>query len=373
MDPRRIVFIAGQLVLGGAEQQLYHLLAGLDRSRFEPVVITLGTSQHEYWEEPIQHLKIPLCRVPRNTGRLERTFRIAAQLRRMRPHIVHSWVFHTNAYAAVAGSMAHTSLRVGSMRESYTGLPNDRFLRWIGFRGLDALVTNASQTAIGLERLGLTRTKVKVVPNGATIPDPVSAIQRKDLKKELGFEESDLVVGTIGRLDSNKNHQMLMRSFAKLATDWPMLRLLIIGDGPLKNDLQSMAERMGVSSKVKLAGRIPGAARFLSAMEICCLTSHTEGMPNLVMEAGAAGVPVIATRCGDVADLVDDSVSGFLVDIDDDTRMKDHINFMLSNPDSRMQMGQMGRKKIRDEYSLGAMISRMTTLYDELFREKLHA
>src|SRR5687767_9286392 len=112
MKPRGIVFIVGQLAVGGAEQQLYYLISGLDRSRFEPAVITLGARDGEYWEKPIRDLNVPLWRVPRNSGRAERTFRIAALVHRVNPRIVHGWDFHTNAYAAVAG-VANRSLRVG--------------------------------------------------------------------------------------------------------------------------------------------------------------------------------------------------------------------------------------------------------------------
>src|SRR5262249_36282827 len=166
--PYRTVFIAGRLILGGAEQQLYYLLSGLDRARIDPVVITLGSTQEEYWEEPIRNLNVPLWRLQRNTGRFERTIRIARLLRQLQPHIVHGWVFYTNPYAAVGGALAHVPVRFGSMRESYGGLPNNAFLRQIGCRGLDVLVTNAAQTA-GEVQKNKVRVQVKVVPNGNPI------------------------------------------------------------------------------------------------------------------------------------------------------------------------------------------------------------
>src|SRR5215510_6084045 len=101
--PFGLAFIIGQLGLGGAEQQLYHLLSGLDRSRFRPVVITLGPTPHEYWEQPIARLDIPVRHVPRSIGRALRVFRIAAILHLQKIQMVHGWVFHANPYSALAG------------------------------------------------------------------------------------------------------------------------------------------------------------------------------------------------------------------------------------------------------------------------------
>src|SRR5262245_9641509 len=240
--PRRIAFIVGQLIIGGAEQQLYYLLSGMDRSRFDPVVISLGPTIGEYWEEPIRALDVPIWHVPRDAGRIGRVFRIAAILRETKAQVVHAWSFHANPYAATSGRLAKVPLRVGSMRESYEGLPNDRFLRWVGCRGLDILVANAAHTASELEQLNVTRAVIRVVPNGTGIPEAFTTHDRIRMKEELGYGGSDLIVGAIGRLDSNKNHAMLMRAFAPLARDWPELRLAIMGDGPLRAELQTLAE-----------------------------------------------------------------------------------------------------------------------------------
>src|SRR5688572_26245082 len=119
-------FIAGQLGLGGAEQQLYYLLAGMDRSRFRPVVISLGPTPHEYWEERIVRLNIPVSHVPRKLGRTVRAVRIAGILRAENVQIVHAWVFHANPYSALAGRIGRVPIRLGSMQEAYNGLPNDK-------------------------------------------------------------------------------------------------------------------------------------------------------------------------------------------------------------------------------------------------------
>ena len=363
--PIGLAFIIGQLSLGGAEQQLYYLLAGLDRSRFRPLVISLGPKPDEYWVQPIIRLGIPVHHIPRRFGRTLRALRIADVLRVQKIQIVHGWVFHSNPYAAMAGGLARISIRLGSMREAYSGLPKRKFLRWIGFRGLDVLITNSTRTAQQLQTLDSLRARVQIVPNGVPLPEKIDPIERSRLKIDLGCSDRDLLIGSIGRLDENKNYCMLLRVFALLCEKWPVLRLVIIGDGPMKGKLTAMAEHLGIISKVSFPGSIPHAARYLPAMDVCCLTSYTEGMPNLVMEAAAARLPVVSADCGDTGDLIDHGVSGYLVAPDDDVTMADHVNSLLSNTKHRISMGQAAREKMRREFSIESMIMRMTRLYEE--------
>ena len=180
--PVGLAFIVGQLGLGGAEQQLYYLLSGLDRSRFRPIVISLGATPKEYWERPITELGIPVHHISRRVTRAVRAFRITKLLRVYGVQIVHGWVFHSNPYSAVAGRLANVSIRLGSMREALSGLRGGKFLRWMGYQGLDALITNSIETARQLEQFQLTRARVRRVPNGVPVPEPINQIERTRLK-----------------------------------------------------------------------------------------------------------------------------------------------------------------------------------------------
>src|SRR5262245_44997149 len=363
--PCGLAFIVGPLFLGGSEQQLYHLLSGLDPSRFRPIVISLGARHDAYWDQPIKSLGVPLWHVARSLGRAGRAMQIASLLRSEKIQIVHGWMFYTNPYSAVAGRLAGIPLRLGSMRENYEGLPNDKLLRWMGGRGLDILITNSAMVADQVREFRLTRALVRVVYNGVHIPKQVSQAERSRLKSELGFSDAHLLIGNVARIDSNKNHAMLLQAFATLAEKWPALRLVIIGDGPLKSQLAAIAEQLGVAQKVRLPGSIPRAARYLPAMEVFCLTSHTEGMPNVVMEAAAAGVPVVSTTCGGSEELIECGVTGFLVSPNDAAAMSKHVDLLLANAEQRRSIGQAGRAKMCRAYSMKVMVARMTQVYEE--------
>jgi glycosyltransferase involved in cell wall biosynthesis len=363
--PLGLAFIVGQLGLGGAEQQLYYLLSCLDRSRFCPIVISLGARADEYWAQPIKSLGIPLWHIGRSLGYAGRAIQIATLLRSKKIQVVHGWVFHANPYAAMAGRLAGVPLRLGSIRGSYEGIPRDKLVRWMGYRGLDILITNSAIAAAQVCKFRRTRALVRVVPNGIHIPRQVTQTERSRLKVELGFSNTHLLIGSIGRLDSNKNHAMLLHAFATLTEKWPALRLVIIGNGPLKSQLAAVAEQLGIAEKVYLPGAIPLAARYLPAMEVCCLTSYTEGMPNLIMEAAAAGLPVVSTTCGGSVELIESGTTGFLVSPNSAADMSRYLDLLLADAEQCRRMSQAGREKMRREFSVEIMATRMTQVYEE--------
>jgi len=365
----RLAYIVGQLILGGAEQQLYYLLSGLDRSYFRPFVITLGSAPDEYWTRPIEELGVRVEHVRRLSSRALRVIRIVNILRSENYHLVHSWSFHTNPYAALAGRLAGIPLRIGSMRENYE-LLTERYVRLLGYRGLDALIANSKSAASQVKQGGLTKASIRFVANGVPIARATTQADQHQLKLELGLSRDHLVVGTIGRLDSNKNQAMLLRSVVPLVKKWPQMRVVIIGEGSLKSRLLSIAQDLGIAAKVSLPGNIPLAVRYLPAMDVCCMTSFTEGMPNLVMEAMAAGVSVISTCCGDTADLIDQGVNGYLVTVDDVEGMSRYLDLLLSNPEHRMEIGRAAETKMRRKFAVQQMVRRTTEVYKELLIQK---
>jgi glycosyltransferase involved in cell wall biosynthesis len=372
--PVPLALIAGQLGLGGAEQQLYHLLCGLDRTRFAPIVITLGGLPGEFWEEPIRDLGIPVHYVSRTLARVGRLLRISRILAASRATIVHSWAFHANVYAAAGGTLARTPVRLGSMRESYDYL-RGRAIRWVGFRGLDGVVTNCRANIEELR--DVVSIPVHVVCNGVDIPNQSLGTGRAEVRARLGIPVEARVFGTIGRMDGNKNHAMLLRVFARVAAKHADARLVMIGDGPLRTELAQQANALDIARQVCFTGPVPRASQYLPAFDVFCLTSYTEGMPNVLMEAAAAGVPAVTTSCATISDVIDDGIHGFVVSIDDDARFAARVEELLASPRLMRQMGDAARCKMSRDYSIAAMASQMMDVYSDAHRavlaDKVHA
>jgi glycosyltransferase involved in cell wall biosynthesis len=192
----------------------------------------------------------------------------------------------------------------------------------------------------------------------------------EQLKSELGFSATHRLIGTIARLDTNKNHSMLIKAFHRLSAAWPNARLVIIGKGPTRDQLMEEVLTLGLVGRVLLTGALPDAARYIPAFDVCCLTSRTEGTPNLLMEASAAGVPVVATRSGGSSEVIADGSTGFLVPLEDDTIFASRVEMLLANPEYAKRMGLSGREKVLDEFSVSAMVSSMTRVYSEQIAAK---
>jgi glycosyltransferase involved in cell wall biosynthesis len=134
--------------------------------------------------------------------------------------------------------------------------------------------------------------------------------------------------------------------------------------------MADVAEGMGIGAKVKFPGSIPRAAEFLPAIDIGCLTSHTEGMSNFIMEASGAGIPMISTRCGDSAELIEDGVTGYIVPTENEASMANNLGFLLASPELRCRMGKAARRKMQCEFSIKSMIAGMTDMYEDALAAK---
>src|SRR5262249_40076638 len=138
----QIAIVAGQLVVGGAERQLYLWLSNLDRKRFEPVVVTMQPEPGDYWEEPIRQLGIPLLRVARRANRIARLLKIASALRSYAPELVHAWHLHASPYAGAAAKLLGAKASLGSLRGSFASFQESRFQAKLALWLVDALIVN---------------------------------------------------------------------------------------------------------------------------------------------------------------------------------------------------------------------------------------
>ena len=362
----RIAFIAGQLGLGGSEQQLYYLLTGLDRQCYQPLVLTLNPGQGDYWETPITTLGVPVLPVPRFRLRLLRALHIARLVWDRKPQILHSWGLHTNPYAALSGALAQVPVRLGSIRESFEGPVASPWLRWIGLVGLDGIVVNSMAAAHEIAARRFSRPPLHVVQNAVSC---VGACDRVGLRRELAslwqLPLSGLWLVTVGRLDENKNIALLVEAVATLRAEFPELRLVVIGDGPQRSALEAISRASGVDDIVTFASSIPGVISKLPAFDLFCLTSRSEGMPNVVMEASAAGLPVICTAVGGTRELIVDGLTGFLVPVDDITVLVQRLAQLLSDPGLRQRMGSSGCHRMAEQFSVERMVAEMTRVYEQ--------
>lgn len=204
----------------------------------------------------------------------------------------------------------------------------------------------------GVGRRPWNRIREVVIPNGIPLPPTSTACDRAHARRELGFDANDLVVGIVARLDPVKAHDILLDAIAKLVPSHPRLHLVCIGDGELKAELVALARSLDIADHVRFAGRRRDVARLLPAFDVACLTSRYECAPLAVIEAMAAGVPVVATDVGAVRDLVAQGVEGYLVDPGDSAALADRIARLAADEEIRTRMGAAGRARAERQFRI---------------------
>jgi glycosyltransferase involved in cell wall biosynthesis len=368
-SPQTVAIIAGQLVLGGAERQLALWLANLDRTRFRPVVVTLHPGEGDFWEDAIEKLEIPLLRVPRRANRLSRLVSIVRRLRPYRPVLVHGWHLFSSPYAGAAARLLGARSSLGSLRGSFEAYRRERTQALLTECLVDGILVNS--TAAG-DRLaaarGARRTKIYTLANA--VEDRVEDRDRARARwaRTWGIPSDRFWIGCVGRLDSGKRFDQLIEVVARLVRRGRHVHAILVGEGPARADLRRKIRELGVEDRVTLTGAEPAIRESVGALDLFCFPSADEGLPNAVMEAAVAGVPILAWRRPFLEELLGSAESAELLPEGDMDSWERTADALILDPERRRRVGQAGRRRILDRFSVGKFVDGLTAAYDDLMR-----
>lgn len=343
-----------------------NLAVRLDRTRWAPVVVNL--SGEGALVEPIRRAGIPCESLNLDRRRpIRGVFRLASVLRRHRPALVQSFLFHANLAARLAGPLAGFPPVVGGLRVA------EHEKRW--HRTLDRLTSRLTRASVcvseGVRRFsvetgGLDPDRLVVIPNGV---DPARFDEAAPVPRtEFGAADDDFLALAVGRLDAQKGLADLLAAAERVIPARPRFRLAIVGDGPQRDWLDAeIAARPILTGRVLRLGRRDDAPGLLRSADLLVHAAHWEGMPNVVLEAMAARLPVVATAVEGAEDLVVPGETGWLVPPKAPERLVQAILEAVDAPESARKMGRAGRVRVETEYSLHRVVS----LYDDLWRRIL--
>ncbi len=278
-------------------------------------------------------------------------------VRSFSPHLLHAnqgWPWAC-AYGEIAGLVipGTSVLAVDHLPVSGALSRARRLGRRMLARRLQAHVAVGTNAARLVEELvGLPYRSVGSVPNGVPIEAPGAPISR----------DPGTVIGSLGRLTEQKGYDVLVRALQKL----PTAKLVLVGDGPQRGPLQTLAEDLGVTDRLKITGWVADARAHLEEFDIFALPSRWEGMPLGILEAMHAGLPVLASDVGSVAETVADGETGYLVEPDDLEGVCDRLGRLLETPELCLRMGELGRLAARERFTDTIMAARYEALYGEV-------
>lgn len=198
----------------------------------------------------------------------------------------------------------------------------------------------------------------------------VSESSKKELRKRLSIPLNDFVVVCIGRLDKNKNQELLIRAISRLKKNISHILLLLVGTDEKNGELQRLAKEIGVYKQVRFMGYRNDVPDILASADVLASASFHEGLPVNVMEAMTTGLPVIVTNCRGNNDLVEDGINGFIVTVDNQEEMADAMLRIYNSPELARKMGEAGLEKIK-QFSIDTVKSEMLAIYRIVTKNQL--
>jgi glycosyltransferase involved in cell wall biosynthesis len=244
--------------------------------------------------------------------------------------------------------------------------------RW-SLRFADRIVTVSRAFKKELEAVGVDSEKIRVVQNAVDQAQFRSAGAKEIelVRRRLGADDGSRLILSVGRLSREKGHVDLVEAFAKLSRSFPIVgtKLVIVGDGPERRTIENCAAAFGVQDQVVLTGQIRDVRPYYLLSDLLVLPSHSEGSPNVLLEAMAAGLPVVATRVGGVPEMVVHDSSALLVDPHRPDKMAASIAMLLADPDLGFRLAEAARRSVALHHSLSVRRRALTGIYRELVSE----
>jgi glycosyltransferase involved in cell wall biosynthesis len=365
--PYRILHLVHGLDVGGLERVVTRLVLGLDRNRFQARVCCFD--ERGPLADELAQAGIDVLFLPRRPGVDYRySFRLAQLFRRQRINLVHLHNDEAFLYGVPAAMLARTTGIVYT--EHGRVLPASR-RRTFAHRRLARFPVHTVPVS-GVLREQLLRFEhfrpraMTVIPNGVPEPPAPNQDSRQRARAEMGASKETILLGTVGRLAEVKDHLGLIRAMAQLVRTHPQARLAIVGGGPLYEGLHREVARLGLQPFVTLVGERSNVATYLHAFDVFLLSSKSEGMPLALLEALAAGKPVVAMNVGGVGEVLRDGVEGYLVEPGNYADFLTRVRRLIDHPQERDLVGESARDTFLARFHVDRMIASYTNLYEQL-------
>jgi len=370
-----LIFIQG-LSFGGPEKLVYDMVKHIIKNQNNIKIIKLEICCYDilgHFAEKLigEKQKINLSLLKRKPGiDLFYPFKLVSLIKQKKIDVIHAH----NATAWFYGTWASILTRVPIVyTEHDRSFPTPLRLKYFHYffgRYATAVIAVSKAVKENLEKYEHIK-NAKVIYNGID-PDlfkPASIEEKVLKKKQLGLNKNDFVLGNVGRMDYWKNQRILIEILPDLKKISPQIKLILVGGGEEEGNLKKSAIKKGVKNDVIFLGQRSDVNQILKAFDIFVFPSLTEGLPLVVIEAMATGLPIVASHVGGIPELVVNGETGFLVSPASKEEIKEAIIKLLNNPELRKEMGQIARKRFETHFSLPQMVQKYIEVYEEVVRK----
>ena len=357
----------------GAEVHLLALMTYLVRLHgFEWAVVLFNEGR---LADELRKLPLSLTVIPeKHHGPLALASRLGKVFRQFRPDVVHTHKYKDSILAALVArymGVPHVVRVVHGMPEPFKGLRNvkmagytiaDRFVTgWL----VDRVIAVSSDIEQALLR-SYDAARIVCIHNGIDLEAVRVTTQRADMRRKWNIDNKAVLIGTVGRLVPVKGHALLLKAFRILSQSFQNVILIFVGDGPLREQLETEAKRLGLDQSVIFSGHQEQSYDFINMMDIFVLPSLHEGIPMVLLEAFALKRPVIASRVGGIPEVVSHGYSGTLVSPTNAGDLASAMKSLIEDPSKSIAFGAAGRGRVESEFSASLMAARTAELYRSL-------
>ncbi len=362
--PIRLAFCITDLDPGGAERALLQIVRRLDRDRWKPSVYCLAppgqlVSEFEASDIPVTCFH---ARGLRNIGIVRK---LASALRKQRPALLQTFLFHANLLGRLAGRWAGVPHIVSGIRVAEKRAKTHLFLDRLTNRLVERNVCVSQAVAeFSINCGGLKLEKTVVIRNGVDY-ERFAGAQAASLES-LGIPAASRVLIFVGRLDPQKGLIYLLRALPDVMANNDDLHLLLVGDGPQREPLQTLATDLGIDQQVHFAGWRADVPALLKACDALVLPSLWEGLPNVVLEAMAAGIPVIASEVDGVGELIRSGETGFLVSPGSTESLREMLVQLCADSTQSLEISKTAQDIVNKEFKWSDVADDYARLYDEI-------
>jgi glycosyltransferase involved in cell wall biosynthesis len=362
----RVLFVTDQLVIGGAERQLIEMCRLFNRDGFELYVFTTVSGGH--LQDQFEELGVV---VHANDHKFKPGVVTAVRLAKFivdrRIDIVHSWLWYSTAICYLATRLTRRARWIATVHGVPLGFgKRHEYVERLAYRAVDRITTISQYNYHLLVDAHQVSAKATVIYNGID-----STIGLPEGKRGVSpRERRGAVIGCIANFGKEKGHGFLVEAIALITDEVPDLKLLLVGDGPLRPQIEKAIADQGLEDHILLLGQRDDVPEILAGLDFTVLSSLSEGMPVSIMEAMVAHLPVVATDVGGISEIVVDGETGLLVEPENPRQLAAAMMRLLVNPQRRAEMGEMAYRRVAEVFAIGRTVESYEKLYAELYRKR---
>ena len=363
-EAQRVVHLVPSLEIGGLERVVYEMV--LESRALAPTVVCL--TQLGALGVELQARGIPVQVLGMERGPLVTLGRLCVRLRSLRPAVLHCHNLLSHLYGGLAARLCRIPHVVLTKHGAF--LPSSGFSwhlnRWLLKRShVVAVSAEIRARMTGLIPPNGTGS-LRYIPNGISLTPYSRLPDRREARRRLGWSETDYLLGMVARLSEGKDHPGLLQALQRVRQTVPQARLILVGDGPMRERIEGTIRQLELDDAVVLLGERRDIPQILAALDVFVLASESEGIPLTILEAMAADLPVLATAVGGIPEVVIPDETGLLVPPQSPQLLADAILTLLRDPNRARRMGAAGCNRVKQQFDVKKVVGSYEALYERL-------